>query len=143
MKLPLQAIVCLAFLLAIGSALPDSYPTVPMRGVKGNVPMPLIGIGTWQYNDSVAAAEVEAAFDIGYRHVDTALGYKNQEGVGAGLAKAVAARGLKRQGYFESRPIFFGRRIHNIPSGHIKNPWRPEFERDQGSARRVPVPTQA
>ena len=46
--------------------------------------------GTWQYNDTVAAGAVATAFRLGYRHVDTALGYNNQEGVG----KALAAIGL-------------------------------------------------
>jgi diketogulonate reductase-like aldo/keto reductase len=48
---------------------------------------------------------VVTAFSIGYRHVDTALGYKNQQGVGAGLAKAALAQNLKRDEYFVTSKI--------------------------------------
>jgi diketogulonate reductase-like aldo/keto reductase len=78
------------------AALPASYPTIPMRGVAGNVPMPLIGLGTWQYNSSEAEAAIATAFRIGYRHVDTALGYANQEGVG----RALKTLALPRDDYF-------------------------------------------
>ena len=52
--------------------------------------MPMIGLGTWQYNDTLAQASLATAFSMGYRHVDTAYGYENQVGVG----KALAASGL-------------------------------------------------
>jgi diketogulonate reductase-like aldo/keto reductase len=50
----------------------------------------MIGLGTWQYNDTLAQASLVTAFSMGYRHVDTAYGYENQVGVG----KALAASGL-------------------------------------------------
>jgi len=50
----------------------------------------MIGLGTWQYNDTLAQASLATAFSMGYRHVDTAYGYENQVGVG----KALAASGL-------------------------------------------------
>eukprot|EP00966_Prymnesium_polylepis_P041930 973684-Prymnesium_polylepis.1 len=85
----------LAASLAAGG-LPRDYPSVPMRGVLGSVDMPLVGLGTWEYNTSVARAAVASAFSMGYRHVDTALGYENQVGVG----EALAASGLARDDYF-------------------------------------------
>jgi diketogulonate reductase-like aldo/keto reductase len=63
-----------------------------MKAIGSNVRMPLIGIGTWLYNDSVAAGAVESALSLGYRHVDTALGYKNQRGVGDAIARSGVAR---------------------------------------------------
>eukprot|EP00562_Extubocellulus_spinifer_P032168 CAMPEP_0178726782 /NCGR_PEP_ID=MMETSP0699-20121125/27503_1 /TAXON_ID=265572 /ORGANISM="Extubocellulus spinifer, Strain CCMP396" /LENGTH=347 /DNA_ID=CAMNT_0020378431 /DNA_START=226 /DNA_END=1272 /DNA_ORIENTATION=+ len=48
----------------------------------GAVNMPLIGAGTWQYNDTIAYESVCKAFKAGYTFVDTALGYGNQVGVG-------------------------------------------------------------
>ena len=47
--------------------------------------MPLIGTGTWQYNDTVAYESVCKAFEVGYTFVDTAFGYKNQRGVGKAI----------------------------------------------------------
>jgi len=83
------------------AGLPKNYPSIPMKGIKGNVDMPLIGLGTWLYNDSVAEDAIVKAFEIGYRHVDTAFGYKNQVGVGKALAKA----GLPREEFFVTSKI--------------------------------------
>ena len=96
----------LGLIALLPMALPASYPTVPMKGIGGkDLGMPLVGLGTWQYNSSVAEAAVKLAFSLGYRHVDTALGYGNQDGVGRGLAAASAAAGLKRADYFVTSKI--------------------------------------
>ena len=45
--------------------LPEEYPSVPMRGACADgceVNMPLIGIGTWLYNETVAEYAVKTAF---------------------------------------------------------------------------------
>jgi len=83
------------------AGLPSDYPSIPMRGVAGNVPMPLVGVGTWQYDDATAGTAVVEGFKVGMRHVDTALGYRNQNGVGAAL-KTV---GLDREEYFVTSKI--------------------------------------
>ena len=96
----LFALLALASPLAF-EALPANYPTVAMHGVHGDVPMPLVGLGTWQYNSSVTEVAVHDAFKLGFRHVDTAYMYQNQDGVGRGLKKA----GLKREEYFVTTKI--------------------------------------
>jgi len=68
------------------------YPVIPMSGVEGQIDMPLVGLGTWQYNSSVAEKAVTEALKIGNRHIDTALGYGNQVGVGSALKKSKLAR---------------------------------------------------
>jgi len=51
--------------------------------------IPRLGIGTWQNTDPEACANaVATALDAGYRHVDTAQAYHNEEHVGEGLARA-------------------------------------------------------
>ena len=87
--------------LSLAFALPEGYPSIPMRGVEGNMSMPLIGCGTWLYNSTTAEASVSTAFGLGYRHVDTAYGYGNQDGVGAALAKS----GLARSEYFVTSKV--------------------------------------
>merc|ERR550532_3296385 len=67
-----------------------------MRGVRGNIDMPLFGIGTWQFNDTVAEKAVSVAFKLGYRHVDTAVVYNNAVGVGKALNKS----GISRDRFF-------------------------------------------
>jgi len=55
--------------------------------------MPSLGIGTWQNTDPAACANaVATALDMGYRHVDTAQAYDNEESVGEGLAHADVPR---------------------------------------------------
>lgn len=54
--------------------------------------IPSIGLGVWQASQAQARAAVSAALAAGYRHVDTASIYENEEGVGAGLADAGIAR---------------------------------------------------
>lgn len=47
--------------------------------------MPILGFGTWQIPDDEAEPSVLHALEAGYRHIDTATGYRNEEGVGRGL----------------------------------------------------------
>ena len=39
-----------------------------------NVSLPMVGAGTWQYNDTIAYESVCKAFEAGYTFVDTAFG---------------------------------------------------------------------
>jgi len=67
-----------------------------------NVPLndgrtiPQIGLGTWPLDDAEVERVVTTAIELGYRHVDTAVRYGNEAGVGA----AVAASGLPRDELF-------------------------------------------
>lgn len=54
--------------------------------------IPQIGLGVWQVPDDVAEHACTTAFEVGYRHIDTAALYGNEEGVG----RAIAASGLAR-----------------------------------------------
>ena len=54
--------------------------------------IPAIGLGTWPLRDEACTQAVEAALRAGYRHVDTAAMYVNEEAVGAGLRAAGLAR---------------------------------------------------
>ena len=69
----------------------DSY--VLSNGVK----IPCVGFGTWKLpNDDSSVDVVKTAIDCGYRHIDTAFAYQNEEAVG----KAIRACGLKRSEVF-------------------------------------------
>ncbi|WP_435360970.1 aldo/keto reductase [Haloarchaeobius sp. DFWS5] len=51
--------------------------------------MPMLGLGTWQNTDEAQCADsVATALEMGYRHIDTAQAYGNEESVGDGIAKA-------------------------------------------------------
>lgn len=64
--------------------------------LHNGVRIPKIGYGTWQIPNSVAFKAVTDALNVGYRHIDTALAYNNEEGVG----KAIRESGLKREEIF-------------------------------------------
>ena len=54
--------------------------------------IPQVGLGVWQTPNNEAAPAVKAALDAGYRHVDTAAVYENEEGVGEGIRQSGLAR---------------------------------------------------
>ncbi len=58
--------------------------------------IPTFGFGTWNRDGDEAYLTVRAALDVGYRHIDTAEGYKNEEFVG----KAIAESGIARNDVF-------------------------------------------
>ena len=66
--------------------------TTDLSMPSGSVPIPTIGFGVWQVPDDQVEAAVVAALDAGYRHVDTARLYFNEEGVGRALAASDVAR---------------------------------------------------
>lgn len=55
--------------------------------------LPAIGLGTWQNTDPAGCTEsVRTALERGYRHVDTAHYYGNEEAIGEGIAAAKVPR---------------------------------------------------
>ncbi|MGY4626330.1 diketogulonate reductase-like aldo/keto reductase [Bradyrhizobium sp. USDA 4486] len=55
--------------------------------------MPKLGLGTFRMQGDACRAAVESALAIGYRHIDTAEMYANEEAIGAALAAARLPRG--------------------------------------------------
>src|SRR5690606_25707805 len=64
-------------------------PPVPLN--DGHA-IPQIGLGTWPLDDAEAERVIALALEIGYRHVDTAVRYGNETGVGRGIAAAGVPR---------------------------------------------------
>ena len=78
-------------------SLTDSY--ILPNGIK----IPCIGFGTWQTPDgAVATSSVKAAIEAGYRHIDTAAVYDNEEGVGKGIRES----GVKRSELFVTTKLW-------------------------------------
>ncbi|MFD0705660.1 aldo/keto reductase [Alloscardovia venturai] len=59
--------------------------------------IPQIGAGVLRIDNGDVARVVEDALEVGYRHIDTAAGYGNEEGVGLGLEHAGFAKGVNRE----------------------------------------------
>lgn len=67
--------------------------------------IPKIALGTWQDSIEVAASSVACAIEAGYRHIDTAIAYGNEKGVGEGVKKGLQAIGLHRENIFITSKI--------------------------------------
>ena len=72
---------------------------VEANGAK--IPVP--GMGTWTLKGQLCSDLVAHALDIGYRHVDTAAAYENEEAVGAGLR----ASGVSREEVFVTTKVWW------------------------------------
>lgn len=75
-----------------------------MRLATG-APMPLLGLGVWRIPADETEQAVRWALEAGYRHVDTAAAYRNEEGVGRGVRGA----GLPREEVFVATKLRPGR----------------------------------
>lgn len=69
--------------------------------LANGVEVPVLGLGTWLMDNDEAAAAVEAALKLGYRHIDTAQAYGNEAGVGRGIA----ASGIAREDVFVTTKV--------------------------------------
>jgi 2,5-diketo-D-gluconate reductase A len=57
----------------------------PLITLNDGHSIPQLGLGTWPLDDRQVATAVVHALEAGYRHIDTAVKYGNEEGVGNGI----------------------------------------------------------
>jgi 2,5-diketo-D-gluconate reductase A len=81
---------------------------VPNIRLNYGVEIPQFGFGVFQVPPEETAQAVREALDAGYRHIDTAEMYENEEGVG----KALAESGLPRD------EVFLTTKLNNSNHGH-------------------------
>jgi 2,5-diketo-D-gluconate reductase A len=133
---------------------------MPAVTLAGEVTMPIVGFGTWQLHGQSGYQAVRQALDAGYRHIDTATMYGNEEEVG----RALRDSGLDRRDVFVTTklpPSAAGREretitaslralgtdyvdlwlVHWPPAGRAAPPMWLEFleARSRGQARAVGV----
>ncbi|MFD5457967.1 aldo/keto reductase [Streptomyces olivaceus] len=75
---------------------------VPPITLNNGVEMPQLGFGVWQVPDDEAQTAVGQALEAGYRSIDTAAIYGNEEGTG----RAIAASGLAREDLFVTTKLW-------------------------------------
>ncbi|MEU6572480.1 aldo/keto reductase [Streptomyces sp. NPDC046805] len=75
---------------------------VPPIILNNGVEMPQLGFGVWQVPDDEAEQAVATALEAGYRSIDTAAIYGNEEGTG----KAIAASGVPREDIFVTTKLW-------------------------------------
>ena len=83
--------------------------------LMNGVDMPVVGFGTWQTPDGETAVNsVRKALACGYRHIDTAACYENEQSVGKGIAAAIA------EGVCQRGEIFLTSKVWNSERGYEK-----------------------
>ncbi|PWH07143.1 2,5-diketo-D-gluconic acid reductase [Brachybacterium endophyticum] len=137
--------------------------TVPTITLNSGHSIPQLGFGVFKVPADEAKQAVATALEVGYRHIDTAAIYGNEEGVGAAIAKS----GVPRDELFVTTKLWNDRQAGEEPHAAIResleklgleyvdlylthwptpekdtyvNAWRKLLEiRDQGLARSVGV----
>ena len=118
MIMTLRILILYSSTLLISTA--SSIPSIVIgTDVQGKaVEMPLIGAGTWQYNDTVSYQSVCQALEAGYTFVDTAFGYGNQKGVGLAIRDCWNG---KREDLFVMTKIPGGLNASLVHAAHTQN----------------------
>lgn len=75
---------------------------VPPIVLNNGVEMPQLGFGVWQVPDAEAETAVATALEAGYRSIDTAAAYGNEEGTG----RAIARSGVPREELFVTTKLW-------------------------------------
>ena len=86
--------------------------TVPTITLNDGHTIPQLGFGVFLVDPQEAERIVSDALEVGYRHIDTAAIYKNEEGVGAAIAKS----GIPRDELFITTKLWNDR--HQKASAH-------------------------
>jgi diketogulonate reductase-like aldo/keto reductase len=82
--------------------------SIPHITLNDGVSMPQLGFGVWRVPDAEAEKAVALAIGAGYRSIDTAMLYRNEEGTG----RAVRASGVPRE------ELFITTKLWNSDHGH-------------------------
>jgi 2,5-diketo-D-gluconate reductase A len=82
--------------------------TVPTITLNNGVEIPQLGFGVYQVKPEETAQAVQAALEVGYRHIDTAEMYRNEAGVGEGIRNS----GVPREEVFVTSKLNNGFHAH-------------------------------
>lgn len=112
------SLFCLGIIPASGD--PSQIPRIEIGyDVHGHaVRMPLVGAGTWQYNDTMAYQSLCKAFSAGVNFVDTAYGYGNQNGVSKAIHDCYTG---KRSDLFVLTKVPGGLTFDEVRAAHHHN----------------------
>lgn len=90
--------------------------TVPTITLNSGLAIPQLGFGVFLVPADEAEKAVSEALEVGYRHIDTAAIYKNEEGVGAAIAKS----GIPRDELFITTKLWNDRQSGEQPHEAIR-----------------------
>jgi 2,5-diketo-D-gluconate reductase A len=96
--------------------------TVPNVTLNNGVEMPILGFGVFQIPPEDTEQAVAAALEVGYRLIDTAASYQNEEAVG----RAIRSSGIPRDEIFVTTKLWIqhpGEANARLPSSGPSNGW--------------------
>ncbi|UFS60509.1 aldo/keto reductase [Subtercola endophyticus] len=96
--------------------------TVPNYTLNNGVTIPQEGFGVFRVDPDKTGRIVRDALEVGYRHIDTAAIYKNEEGVGHAIAQAA------KDGLVEREDLFITTKLWNSDQTNAT----PAFEKSLG-----------
>lgn len=96
-------------------------PATPTVTLRNGLALPVIGLGTWPLRGADAAAAVRTALEAGYRLVDCAENYRNEDGVGQGIRDS----GVPREDVVVTTK--FNKEWHSVDG--VRQAWRASTER--------------
>ncbi|WP_260923299.1 aldo/keto reductase [Novosphingobium sp. 9] len=82
--------------------------SAPVQRLNNGVEIPRLGLGTWPMEDAEAENAVRTAIEAGYRLIDTAENYRNEQSVGEGIRTS----GVPREDIFVTTK--FNREWHSV-----------------------------
>lgn len=94
---------------------------VPEIALNDGTSIPQLGFGVWQVPADEAEAAVTEALKVGYRHIDTAAIYGNEEGVG----RAITASGIPREELYVTTKLW----VTDFKAGNTKQALRTSLEK--------------
>lgn len=81
------------------------------QSTRSGIGMPRVGFGTYQLSTDQAEFCVKEALGAGFRHIDSAEGYQNEEGTGRGIKAA----GVSRDDIYVTTKLFPGNKQWGAP----------------------------
>ena len=78
----------------------------PTITLSNGVQMPAVGLGTWQSKPEEVKRAVLEAIDVGYRLIDTASLYFNEEAIGEAVEEAISNGKVKREELFITTKVW-------------------------------------
>jgi len=96
--------------------------TVPSITLNNGVEMPVLGFGVFQIPPEETEQAVATALEVGYRLLDTAASYGNEEAVG----RAIRSSGIARDEIFVTTKLWIqhpARSTPRLPSSGPSNGW--------------------